>query len=253
MERWVGRVAVVTGASAGIGAAIAKLLTQHGMKVVGVARRVERVQALSDELAKENAKGTLHAIQGDVSKEEEIQRIVKWTADELGGIDVLVNNAGCGAFAKLSEISASDIAKILNLNVVGLTLLTRDVVQNMKSRGVNDGHIFHINSVVGHEIINYPTIEMYTASKHAVTVLTEGLRRELRDMGTKIRVTSISPGSVKTEIALAGGMAAEDVEKMYNENPYLEPVDIANALLFALSAPAHVQVHEMIIHPTGEF
>ncbi|XP_065351269.1 farnesol dehydrogenase-like [Cloeon dipterum] len=251
MERWEGRVAIVTGASAGIGEAIAKTLALKGMKVVGVARRVEKIQALVEELKTDKLKGELHAMKGDVTCEDDIKRIVQWTRENLGGTDVLVNNAGVGVLKKLSEISLADIRKTLDLNVVGLSLFTRDVIQDMKSRGVNDGHIFHINSIAGHEIMRWPGTEIYSASKHAVTVLTEGLRRELRDMGTKIRVTSISPGEVKTEIAVASGMSEEEAEKLYKSRPYLEPEDIANALVYALEAPPHVQVHEIIIFPTG--
>ncbi|CAB3376393.1 Hypothetical predicted protein [Cloeon dipterum] len=251
MDRWVGRVAIVTGASVGIGAAIAKSLTLKGMRVVGVARRVEKIQALVDELKTESSKGELHAIKGDVTCEEDIKRIVQWVREKFGGFDVLVNNAGGAVFSKLSEISLSDIRRMLDLNVVGLSLFTRDAIQDMKSRGVDDGHIFHINSIGGHEIVNMPRTEMYVATKHAVTVLTEGLRRELRDMGTKIRVTSISPGAVKTEFGVAAGMTEEQADQYYKIKPYLEPEDIANALVYALSAPPHVQVHELIILPTG--
>ncbi|XP_065349667.1 dehydrogenase/reductase SDR family member 11-like [Cloeon dipterum] len=251
MERWSNRVAIVTGASSGIGALVAKLLVENGLKVVGVARRVERVKQLASEL--KGAKGELHPVQGDVSVEEDVKRVVQWTRENLGGADILVNNAGVNRYGKLSEQSSDDVKKIFDTNVIALTVFTREVVQDMKSRGISDGHIFNINSICGHYVSEYPTGYIYTASKHAVTVLTEGLRRELRDMQTKIRVTSISPGLVKTEISVASGLSEEVAAKKYEENPCLLPEDIAQALLYALQAPPHVQVHEIIIRATGEF
>ncbi|XP_059471846.1 farnesol dehydrogenase-like [Neocloeon triangulifer] len=252
MERWQGRVAIVTGASAGIGAAIAKLLAESGMKVVGFARRKERVEELADQLKTAGCKGELHAFAGDVRSEEDVKRAVQWTRETLGGTDVLVSNAGVVAFGGLTEVSTEDLKKVLDTNLVGACVFMREVVQDMKERGVNDGHIFFINSTAGQAILNFPGTYVYAAGKHALRVVTEGLRRELRDMGTKIRVTSVSPGAVKTEIGLAAGVPKEMVELGYKLSVNLESVDVANAVLYALGTPPHVQVHEITMHPTGE-
>ncbi|XP_059485512.1 farnesol dehydrogenase-like [Neocloeon triangulifer] len=252
MNRWAGRTAIVTGASSGIGAAIAKLLTQHGLNVVGVARREDRVQELAEELKKEGTKGKLHTIKGDVSKEEDIKNVVKWTRENLGGADVLVNNAGVAPTAVLHRFRTENIRKIYETNVIGLAVFTREVVQDMRARGVDDGHVIHINSISGHSIIQMRGIYPYSGSKHAVTVLTEGLRRELVELKSKIRVTSISPGLVRTGIMVATGAPPDVAEQMYNSVPCLEAKDVADALIYALSTPPHVQVHEIIIHPTGE-
>ncbi|KAF4527779.1 hypothetical protein B566_EDAN015835 [Ephemera danica] len=248
MERWQGRVAIVTGASAGIGAAIARLLAENGMKVVGVARRVERVQALAAEVKQ----GEIHALHGDVTKEQDVLRVVKWTRDTLGGADVLVNNAGVSPLCPLTSADSAKMRSILDTNVLGLCLFTREVIKDMRERGVDDGHVFHISSLAGQRIMDYPGLYFYSGTKHAVRVMTEGLRREMRDMGTKIRVTEISPGFVHSEIIEASGVPEDIAAQMYASAPCLEPRDIADALLYALSAPPHVQVHEVTIQPVGE-
>lgn len=191
MERWNGRVAVVTGASSGIGAAIAKELAQAGLVTVGLARRVERVDALRDQIPKQFS-ANLHAIKCDVSKEEDIGRVFQEIVAKFGGIDVLINNAGIvrESMRLLSEDSegAQPLRDILDTNVLGLTLCSRKACKSMRDRSV-DGHIIHINSIAGHRVLNFPHMNMYSASKFAVTALTETMRNELREMKSKVKVT----------------------------------------------------------------
>lgn len=246
MKRWIGRVAVVTGASSGIGAAIAKELALAGLITVGLARRVERVEALRDQIPKQFS-ANLHAIKCDVSQEEDIDRVFQKIVDKFGGIDVLINNAGIvrDSMRLLSEDSqgAQPLRDILDTNVLGLTLCSRKACNSMRDRSV-DGHIIHINSIAGHRVLNFPHMNMYSASKFAVTALTETMRNELREMKSKVKVTSISPGVVKTEII--------DAMDNHKDFPMLEPKDIADAVLYVLGTPAHVQVHELTIKPVGE-
>ncbi|KAL1404807.1 hypothetical protein pipiens_001027 [Culex pipiens pipiens] len=230
MERWNGRVAVVTGASSGIGAAIAKELAQAGLVTVGLARRVERVAALRDQIPKQSS-ANLHAIKCDVSKEEDIGRVFQEIVDKFGGIDVLINNAGI----------VRDSMRLLSEDSLGTQ--PRKACNSMRDRSV-DGHIIHINSIAGHRVLNFPHMNMYSASKFAVTALTETMRNELREMKSKVKVTSISPGVVKTEII--------DAMDNHKDFPMLEPKDIADAVLYVLGTPAHVQVHELTIKPVGE-
>ncbi|CAG2059212.1 unnamed protein product, partial [Timema podura] len=187
MERWSGRVALVTGASAGIGAAIVRELVKNGLIVVGLARRAELIEELSAEL--KGAPGKLHALKGDVSKEEDILAAFDWVKKNLGRIDVLVNNAGVLYLSMLTDGETSHWKQIFDLNVIGLSICTREAFKLMKEKGVDDGHIIHINSIDGHMPVKFPGMAHYFASKHAVTVLTEGLRRELVQLGSKIRVT----------------------------------------------------------------
>ncbi|XP_069683481.1 dehydrogenase/reductase SDR family member 11-like [Periplaneta americana] len=247
MERWSGRVAMVTGASAGIGAAIAVDLVQKGLKVVAVARRVDKIKVLEDQV--KSAPGKLYCLKCDVSDEEDIKATFQWVRDNLGGVDVLVNNAGADSKNTLMEGPAENWRTIMNLNVLGLSICTKEAIQCMKSRGVDDGHIIHIGSILGHIVPpeDHP-FRMYSASKHAVRALTEGLRRELVNQKSKIRVTCVSPGVVRTEFLEAA--KASDI--FYDKVPCLQGQDVADAVAYALATPPHVQIHEIIIKPVGE-
>ncbi|XP_071452613.1 farnesol dehydrogenase-like [Hetaerina americana] len=251
MERWVGKVAVVTGASAGIGAAIVEALVRHGMIVVGLARREEIIQDMAKKLSGE--KGKLYALKADVSDEAQVANAFQWVKENLKTLHVLVNNAGVlGDIPMTEPIDSMVFRRIFDVNVIGLSLCTSEGLRLMREKGVDDGHIIHINSISGHSI--HPTPGTggipYIASKHCVTVLTEGLRRELVERGSKIRVTSISPGVVKTEIfAVSNDRRASTI---FQNNPSLDPKDIADALIYALGAPPNVQIHDIIIKPVGE-
>nr|CAD7260257.1 unnamed protein product [Timema shepardi] len=247
MERWSGKVALVTGASVGIGAAIVQELVKHGLKVVGLARRVEKVEEL--EAGLKNAPGKLYAVKADISKEEDILAAFDWIKKNLGGVDILINNAGVGTTETLSDVSDGSW-RILDVNVKGLSIFTREALKSMKERGVNDGHIIHINSIAGHYLPGGHPVSMYHASKHAVTVLTEGLRRELVQLGSKTKVTSISPGVVATEFFNI--FDPETKKEFLGGNPVLQAKDIADAVIYTLGTPPHVQIHEITIKPVGE-
>ncbi|XP_067004661.1 dehydrogenase/reductase SDR family member 11 [Anabrus simplex] len=246
MERWSGRVALVTGASAGIGAAIAKELVNHGMQVVGLARRDDKVKELAAQC--ENAPGKLYAFQGDISKKEDVIAAFNWIKDNLGGVDVLVNNAGMMHESNLHDGEVEEWRQILEVNVLGLSLCTREAVQSMRERGVDDGYIVNISSVLGHIISGRDGIGMYNASKHAVRVLSESIRRELVSMGSRIRISSISPGVVKTSFFDRNATLTPD--KLFQEAHVL-PEDVVDAVIYVLSRPDRVQIQDMIIRATG--
>ncbi|XP_055533752.1 farnesol dehydrogenase-like [Wyeomyia smithii] len=244
MDRWTGKVAVVTGASSGIGSATVKELIKAGMVVVGLARRVERVEALRSDLPA-HSRERLHAVKCDISKEEDILNTFRWIEGKLGGVDVLINNAGValGDFNLIDPGNTETIRKTLDTNVVGLVICSREAFQSMKKRSF-DGHIVHINSVAGHVVPPLPRYNIYSASKFAVTAITETMRQEFRAEGTKVKVTSISPGAIDTEMLNPEFKAAGI--------PTLEAKDIAEAILYVLSTPPRVQVHELTIKPVGE-
>ncbi|XP_029731178.1 farnesol dehydrogenase-like [Aedes albopictus] len=242
MDRWVGKVAVVTGSSSGIGAAVAKDLAKAGMVVVGLARRVECVEALKQNLP-ESARNRLNAFKCDVSKEEDILGTFKWIEEKFGGVDVLINNAGILPEADLLEAENTQLLRdVMDTNVMGLVLCSREAYQSMKKRSV-DGHVVHINSIAGRRVPNFPKLNIYVASKHAVTAITETMRNELRTAGTGIKVTSISPGMVETEIL---------PDSIRSTMPMLKSEDISEAVLYVLGTPPRVQIHELIIKPIGE-
>jgi len=138
--------------------------------------------------------------------------------------------------------------EIIDTNVLGLCIATREAVKDMRTNNV-DGHIIHINSIGGHGVSYFPQLNVYAASKHAVTALTETLRQELNSISSKIKITSISPGRVATEIREASNLP---LKKNYSDVPTLQAKDCADAILYALATPPHVQIHELIIKPMGE-
>ncbi|KAF5283348.1 hypothetical protein FQR65_LT13897 [Abscondita terminalis] len=247
MNKWEGKIAVVTGASSGIGATICKQLVIYGIKVVGLARRNEKIEELSKKL--QNQSGKLYAIKVDITKEEDILKAFKWISENLGPVHILINNAGIYTAQNLLTSDTKLWKNILDTNVLGLCAATREVIKIMKLNAI-DGHIIHINSIQGHRV--YPTLPfcMYTASKYAVTALTETLRLELQSINSKIKISSISPGAVKTESSQTENLniSMEYLAAM----PFLETKDVADAVIYVLSTPPHVQIHELKLIPNGQ-
>ncbi|XP_055843420.1 farnesol dehydrogenase-like [Episyrphus balteatus] len=246
MERWSNRVAVVTGASSGIGEATAADLCKAGLKVVALARREDRLHENRSKLPKE-LQSKFYPRKCDVSNEAEVKETFEWIEKTLGGVDILVNNAGVNRIGKLVDMDTADIDTVLNTNVKGLVYCTQAAYKSMKERNFA-GHIVHINSIAGQKPIDMGkdiSFNIYPASKYAVTAINETLRNELRHLGTKIKTTSISPGLVRTEIGT----------KVFFDlfgDVILNPEDVSQAILYAISTPPHVQIHEITIKPVGE-
>lgn len=192
MDRWVNKTAVVTGASSGIGAAIAIDLVKAGMNVVGLARRVERVNELQRQIPSQ-CKGKLYAIRCDITKESDIKAAFKWVEQNLDGVDVLVNNAGIMNQVNLIDEDNSDaIRSTIDTNLMGPVLCTREAFHSMRKRAV-DGHILMINSTLGHKVFylvgQTASTNIYPPTKFAITAMTEVLRQEFQTFGTKIKIT----------------------------------------------------------------
>lgn len=247
MQRWRGKVALVTGASAGIGAALARRLGAAGMKVVLAARRRERLEALADELREAGH----HAlpVATDLRDEASILALFATVREQWGGVDVLVNNAGLGHAAPLLTGDTAAWREMLEVNVLALCVCTREAVADMRRRG-DDGHVVHVASMAAHRVP--PGSGVYSASKFAVRSLTEGLRQELRECGSGVRATAISPGYVETEFH-AGYFGSEDkAAEAYSRFKVLDAEDVVDAIVYVLGAPAHVAVHDILLRPTDQ-
>ncbi|GAB0092764.1 Farnesol dehydrogenase [Sergentomyia squamirostris] len=248
MEQWKNRVAVVTGASSGIGAAVVKDLVKAGMITVGLSRRVERVEALRNDLP-QNLRVNLHAMKCDITQEEEILRVFEYIDAKFNGIDVLVNNAGISGDTALIDGDNSELIRnIIDTNVMGLVFCTREAYKSMEKHGRNS-HVVHINSVVGHKLLcllDQPSLHMYPPSKYAVTAITEIHRQEFIRSKHHIKVTSVSPGVVETDFFLP------EIKELIVQGPHLKPEDVSNSILYILGTPPRVQIHELTIKPFGE-
>lgn len=186
MERWRGKVAVVTGASAGIGGATVVKLVEAGMQVVGLARRLEKVEELNKTLT--GKPGKLHPYKCDVTNETEIISSFKWIQDNIGPIHVLINNAGVARPTTLIDGSTEEWRKVIETNLIGLSICTREAVKQMQQNEIA-GQIVHVNSVAGHYVPPIAFNNVYPATKHAVRALAETLRQELNLFDSQIKVS----------------------------------------------------------------
>ncbi|KAB7503568.1 putative oxidoreductase [Armadillidium nasatum] len=235
MEKWKGRVALVTGASSGIGAAICEDLVKHGMKVVGAARRIEKMQELGEKL--KNEKGTFLPVQCDVTKDEDIYNLFDKIKETFGGVDVCVNNAGTlGYVLDLLKGTPEEWRQISNVNVIALCLCSKLTVNSLKERGLDDGHIINISSICGHQIL-VGSSRFYTGTKFAVRALSEGLRQELQAANSGIKISVVSPGLVKTEIVNQITENPEYAKQVFELNTSLKSEDIAQSVLDIIVAP----------------
>jgi 3-oxoacyl-[acyl-carrier protein] reductase len=238
----IDQVAVVTGASKGIGAAIARHLAAEGATVVvNYSSSKEGADQVVDQIAKRG--GTAVAIQGDVAKKKDVERLFAEAKKAFGRIDILVNNAGVYRFAPLENATESEFHREFNTNVLGLILATQEAVKHFGAAG---GSVINISSAA--TSVTPPTSVIYTATKGAVDAITRVLAKEL---GPKnIRVNSVNPGGVETEGFHAGGYAGSDFEKQIISQTPLgrlgQPGDIAPVVSFLASSDASWITGEVI-------
>ncbi|XP_046368853.2 dehydrogenase/reductase SDR family member 11-like [Haliotis rufescens] len=248
MDRWQGRVALVTGASMGVGEATVKLLASYGMKVVACARSEDKLKKLSDDVSS-SGRGEVLPIKVDLRKQTEILAMFEKIKGQWGGVDVCINNAGLALDAPIIDGDSEQWNNMWEVNVMALCLCTRESVKSMRERDVDDGHIVNINSLSGHRV---GKSHFYSATKYAVTSLTEGIRWELRGINSHIRVTSISPGLIKTNFAETMLGDAKAAEEVYASRQALTAEEMAKTIEFVLAAPPSVQVSELMVRPTEQ-
>ena len=244
---WEATNILVTGATSGIGLAVARRLAGHGARVAVCGRRIDRLDALAGEFDSDR----VMAVACDVSDPAAVVAMFTTIRDNWGGLDILVNNAGLGHNAPLMSGNSTAWQEMLNVNVLGLAMCTREAITDMRSRG-DDGHVVHISSMSGHRVPASVGMAFYAATKHAVKTLTEGLRLELRQASSQIRISSISPGFVETEFAEKYFESREKAADVYTRHKVLEPNDIADAVDYILSSPPHVQIHDVLMRPTDQ-
>ncbi|XP_065159483.1 farnesol dehydrogenase-like [Atheta coriaria] len=251
MERWIGKVAIVTGASSGIGEVIAEALVKLGMQVVGLARREDVVEANAKRLAAlaKNG-GKLHGVKCDMTSESDILQAFAWTIKNVGPVHVLVNNAGVLRGNNLIDGDTNKWRQMIDTNFLGLCIATREACKIMMANDI-PGHIIHINSITGHYHLHCPSVGIYGATKHAVTNVTDILRQELAGNHSQIKVTSISPGAVKTAIIKDESNSSPQLLAVLKDGPLLESEDILNAVLYVLGTPPRVHINEITLRATG--
>jgi NADP-dependent 3-hydroxy acid dehydrogenase YdfG len=237
-------VAIVTGASSGIGEATAEALAAEGARVVLAARRVEELEALADRI--ESDGGEALVVPTDVTDEEDIDALVEATTDEYGQIDILVNNAGVMLLEPVERADRSNFRQMVEVNLLGLMNLTHAVLPVMQDQEA--GHIVNVSSVAGREAS--ANSSGYNATKFGVNAFTDAVRQEVSGEG--IRTTIIEPGAVETE--LATHIPDEQVIEQFAEMdlPMLSAGDIARSVVYATSQPQRVDVNEILIRPTGQ-
>ncbi len=247
MGQFDGKRVLVTGATSGIGQATAEAFCREGVReLIAVGRREERLKELARGWS-DRFDADVAAVVLDVRSLPDIEAITEEHAN-LWDVDILVNNAGLARGTdKMQEANVADWEEMVGTNVLGLLYVTRQVLPPMLKRG--SGHIVNLGSVAGRW--TYPGGGVYCASKAAVTAITEGLRMDL--LGKDIRVTNIEPGMVETEFSLVRFQGdQEKAKRVYADMRPLRPEDVAEAILWCCSRPAHVNVQELVIYPTDQ-
>lgn len=240
------RLALITGATSGIGRATALLLAEKGMNLIITGRREDRLLSLKKELEIKHVR--VLTLCFDVRDEPSVKEMLGNLPAAWSKIDVLVNNAGLAAgLGTVQNGNMDDWERMIDTNVKGLLYVTRAVAPGMVER--NSGHIINIGSIAGKEV--YPNGNVYCATKHAVDALTKGMRIDM--LPHNIKVTQICPGAVETEFSLIrfhGDKARAD--KVYEGYENLVAEDIADCIWFVISRPPHVNINDMVVMPTAQ-
>jgi NADP-dependent 3-hydroxy acid dehydrogenase YdfG len=239
-----GKVVVITGASSGLGEATARHLAAQGAIVVLGARRLERIGALAAELEGNGAQAL--AVQTDVTDSAQVQALADAAMAKYGRIDVMLNNAGLMPHSPLERLKIEDWDRMIDVNIKGVMYGIAAVLPQMIAQ--RSGHIINVSSVAGHKV--RPGSIVYSATKHAVRVISEGLRQEVKAHG--LRTTIISPGAVDTELpdSITEPDIQENIRKFYDIA--ISPTAFARAVAYAIGQPDDVDINEILFRPTQQ-
>jgi NADP-dependent 3-hydroxy acid dehydrogenase YdfG len=241
MNTQASKVILITGASSGIGEATARHLVRQGHRVVLGARRIERLQALAEELAGEPGRVAYRAL--DVTRFDQMQAFADVAESTFGPVDVIVNNAGVMPLSPLNALKLGEWNRMIDVNVRGVLHGIAAVLPGMEAR--RRGHVINVSSIGGHAVS--PTAAVYCATKYAVRAISDGLRQET----DCIRVTVVSPGVVESELAdTISDEATRDFVKAYRRVA-IQPDAIARAIGYAIEQPDDVDVNELVVRPTA--
>lgn len=237
------KIALVTGATSGIGWATAEALAKSGYNLIICGRRKERLVELS-----QTVEVKTHQLTFDVRDKAAVKEAIASLPDEWRAIDVLVNNAGnAHGLGKIHKGSLEDWDAMIDINVKGLLYVTKAIVPEMVQRG--SGHVVNIGSVAGKEV--YPNGNVYCGSKHAVDAINNGMRMDL--FGTGVKVSQICPGLVETEFSMVRFKGDEGRSNaVYEGFEALQAKDIADVIQFVVTRPAHVNIADTLIFPTAQ-
>jgi len=241
------KIALVTGASSGIGKSCVEIFAKNGINVIAVARRLERLIEL-----KENMENTydikLLPVQLDVTNKTAVSDYLANLPEDWRDVEILINNAGLSrGLDKLQDGNIDDWEEMIDVNIKGLLYVTKAILPNMVKR--NSGTVVNLSSIAGHE--TYIGGNVYCATKAAVLQLSKAMRMDV--LGHNIRVISIDPGMVETEFSIVRFHGdKEKADKVYEDITPLTPDDVANAVYFTVSLPQHVTIEDMVIMPTQQ-
>jgi NADP-dependent 3-hydroxy acid dehydrogenase YdfG len=242
-----GKVALVTGASSGIGAATAKKLAAYGVKVGLAARRLDRLQALVAEI--KEAGGEAIALQMDVTDQASVAAGVATLHETYGTIDIAFNNAGLMPISDIASLKVEEWHRMVDVNVKGLFNTVAAVLPIMQAQ--KSGHMINTSSIAGRK--TFAGLGVYCATKHAVAAFSDILRMEVAPK-YNIRVTSLQPGAVESELFehITDESYRAQMEKLKDQMKFMKSEDIADSIVYALQAPDHVDVAELFIMPTEQ-
>ena len=241
------KIALITGATAGIGEETAMQLAGEGYHVIITGRRKERLKKLAERI-KESCNVEVLTLNFDIRKREEVDEAIDNLTDEWKYIDLLVNNAGLAAGLKhLQEGNINDWEQMIDTNVKGLLYISRKIMPAMVER--QQGHIINVSSMAGKEV--YEKGNVYCATKHAVDAITKGMRLDLLQHG--IKVSAVSPGLVETEFSMVRFKGDEEkAASVYKGLEALRAEDIAETIVWVASRPPHVNINDVLVMPTAQ-